>query len=35
MNIAGNYEDGELIRDLKADAGSGKVIEYKHLRLQN
>ncbi|MEP7238958.1 MAG: sigma-70 family RNA polymerase sigma factor [Ferruginibacter sp.] len=28
MKIAGNYDDAELIRDLKADAASGKVIEY-------
>ena len=28
MNIAGNYDDAELIRDLKADAASAKAIEY-------
>jgi RNA polymerase sigma factor (sigma-70 family) len=28
MHIAGNYDDAELIRDLKADAASGKAIEY-------
>ncbi len=28
MNIAGKYDDAELIRDLKADAASGKAIEY-------